>query len=249
MHAYRSVLLVVALFAGASAFSVHRSATAGRTAARVRMQEPSPAEGALPTAVASRREAASLAGALLFGATLASSAPAAFAIDKPAAKALFFRYSPRLESGISWFSRDLQRAVDGGDYGAVNKFFQQTPDNPKKKERSTSSSTAERDFYRPMNLLTGVFVNREKKAELLALAEQFTTAMDKLDGASRGLSGKKSGGFLGFFAKQEADVLKGRPQSVVTKEAYAEAKDALVKYVNALNDGLDFDLRRVEGPQ
>eukprot|EP00968_Pinguiococcus_pyrenoidosus_P025053 scaffold5438_cov237-Pinguiococcus_pyrenoidosus.AAC.3 len=42
--------------------------------------------------------------------------------------------------------------------------------------------------------------------------------------------------------------MQGRPQTVVAKEAYGEAKKAFAKYVDLANDGLDFDLKKIEGP-
>jgi len=227
----------------AAAFAPARPATRGQVAMMAQ-------EGGVSRRELSQSIQRGVLGAVVAPAivTLAGAAPA-LATDRPAFKAMYFRYTPRIESGTRWFAVELGSAVDSGDWAKVTKYFDQTLDNPKKKERSSSSSTYERDFARPMNLLAGSFAEKgvgAKKDSMLAALSEFGVAMNKLEGAARGFSGKKSGGFLGFFAKEEPDVLKGRPQGAVAKEAYAEAKKALLKYIDLTNDSLDFDLKKLE---
>lgn len=119
---------------------------------------------------------------------LSSAIPVARADYRAQQKSTYFRFSPKLIAGRAFFKYELKKAIDSGDWKAVEKFFELYPSKINKNDPNqidAYDSYLNSNIIRPMKVLAGSFAERGssvKQRNLLEQEEAFEAALSNLEG-------------------------------------------------------------------
>ena len=157
-------------------------------------------------------------------------------------KRTYFRFVPKLITGLNYYKNDLKTAVDKEDWAAINKFFEvyvskYNANDPKQVDSTDTYVNAQ--LFRPMTVFAGSFAEKGTSPKQKALMEQevaFEAAMTQLQGCASVTKGS------GFFA---SDIPASKDKKVA-KKAYEDGKKALNEYLTIVNTGLMLELNKID---
>jgi hypothetical protein len=157
-------------------------------------------------------------------------------------KRTYFRFVPKLITGLNYYKNDLKTAVEKEDWDTIKKFFEvyvskYNANDPKQIDATDTYVNAQ--LYRPMTVFAGSFAEKGTSPKQKSLMEQeilFETAMSQLEGTASVTKG------TGFFA---SDVPASKDKKVARK-AYEDGKKALNEYVKIVNNGLMLELNKID---
>lgn len=103
-------------------------------------------------------------------------------------KRTYFRFIPKLETGLKFYASDLKKAIDEEKFDVVKTFFEEfvvkvNPNDPN--QIDAKDTYVNEKFYRPMVVFSGTFAERGtslKQRQLLEQKDAFATAMGDLEG-------------------------------------------------------------------
>ena len=159
-------------------------------------------------------------------------------------KRTYFRFVPKLVSGMAFYQTDVKAAIDKEDYAVISKFFEVfvTKYNADDKSQVDATDTyVNQNIIRPMIVFSGSFAERGSSPKTKALKEQeqaFEKAMGELEGCVKDRKGE------GFFAA-DIKMPTGAARKKQAQEAYASGKKALNAYVKLANAGLMLELNKL----
>ena len=157
-------------------------------------------------------------------------------------KRTYFRFVPKLITGLTFYKNDLKTAVDKEDWDTIKKFFEvyvskYNVNDPKQVDATDTYVNAQ--LYRPMTVFAGSFAEKGTSPKQKALMEQealFESAMSQLESTASVTKGS------GFFA---SDVPASKDKKIARK-AYEDGKKALNEYLKIVNTGLMLELNKID---
>lgn len=159
-------------------------------------------------------------------------------------KRTYFRFVPKLVSGMEFYKTDVKAAIDKEDWGVITKFFEVFVSKYNADDKTQIDSTdtyVNQNIFRPMIVFSGSFAERGSSPKTKALQDQekaFEAAMGELEGCVKDKKGE------GFFAA-DIKMPTGEARKKQALEAYAKGKDALNEYVKIANAGLMLELNKL----
>lgn len=157
-------------------------------------------------------------------------------------KRTYFRFVPKLITGLNFYKNDLKAAVDKEDWATISKIFEvyvskYNANDPNQVDATDTYVNVQ--LFRPMTVFAGSFAEKGSSPKQKQLMEQevlFETAMKKLEGCASKTPGS------GFFA---SDVPASKDKKVA-RQAYEDGKNALNEYIKVVNTGLMLELNKID---
>ncbi|CAM9248546.1 unnamed protein product, partial [Phaeothamnion confervicola] len=133
-----------------------------------------------------RRDVLSAAGATIVA--FSAALPVLADTSLISAKKAYFRYTPRISTGMVYFAKELKPAVDGGKWDIVAKAFVEEVTAQENSRRpdvvKPKSSKIQRDLLDPMKIWAQTFAVKGTGPKLRALTaeiEKLEAALDTLE--------------------------------------------------------------------
>jgi hypothetical protein len=85
-------------------------------------------------------------------------------------KKTYFRFIPKLKTGLGYYATDLKQAIDKQDYATISKFFEVYVSKYNKNDPNQVDATdtyVNNYLYRPMTVFAGTFAERGKFTALV----------------------------------------------------------------------------------
>lgn len=157
-------------------------------------------------------------------------------------KKTYFRFVPKLITGLNYYKSDLKAAVDNSDWSTIAKFFEvyvtkYNPSDPKQVDATDTYVNSK--FFRPMTVFAGSFAEKSSSPKQKAMMEQeqaFESAMKELEKCATVTKGQ------GFFA---SDTPASKDKKAA-KKAFEDGKNALNEFIKIANNGLMLELNKID---